>query len=80
MILPGSIVQIDTRNLAISSKKNWTHEFQRPVYFLMTRVGYVYGWCELDRNSEWLTLIPHPIARLQPKMEVSGRNRKPGAC
>jgi transcriptional regulator with XRE-family HTH domain len=62
MIPPGSIVQIDARNLAISSRKNWTHEFQRPVYFLMTRVGYVSGWCELDRNSEWLTLIPHPLS------------------
>jgi transcriptional regulator with XRE-family HTH domain len=62
MIPPGSIVQIDTRDLAISSIKNWTHEFQRPVYFLMTRVGYVAGWCELDRSSEWLTLIPHPLS------------------
>jgi transcriptional regulator with XRE-family HTH domain len=62
MIPPGSIVQIDTRNLAISSRKNWTHELQRPVYFLMTRVGYVSGWCELDMNSEWLTLIPHPLS------------------
>ena len=62
MIPPGSIVQIDTRNLAISSRRNWTHEFQRPVYFLMTRVGYVSGWCELDENSEWLTLIPHPLS------------------
>jgi transcriptional regulator with XRE-family HTH domain len=62
MIPPGSILQIDTRNLAISSRNNWTHEFQRPVYFLMTRVGYVSGWCELDRNSEWLTLIPHPLS------------------
>jgi hypothetical protein len=62
MIPPGSIVQIDTRDRAISSRKNWTHEFQRPVYFLITRVGYVSGWCELDRNSEWLTLIPHPLS------------------
>jgi transcriptional regulator with XRE-family HTH domain len=62
MIRPGSIVQIDTRKLAISSRKNWTHEFQRPVYFLMTRVWYVSGWCELDKNSEWLTLIPHPLS------------------
>jgi hypothetical protein len=54
--------QIDTRNLAITSRKNWTHEFQRPVYFLRTRVGYVSGWCELDRYSEWLTLIPHPLS------------------
>jgi transcriptional regulator with XRE-family HTH domain len=62
MIPPGSIVQIDTRDRAISSRKNWTHEFKRPVYFLRTREGYVCGWCELDGNSEWLTLIPHPLS------------------
>jgi hypothetical protein len=28
----------------------------------MTREGYVCGWCELDRDSEWLTLIPHPLS------------------
>jgi transcriptional regulator with XRE-family HTH domain len=61
-MIPPGIVQIDTRNLAISSRKNWTHEFQRPVYFLMTRVGYVSGWCELDGDSGWLTLIPHPLS------------------
>jgi hypothetical protein len=63
MIPPGSIVQIDTTKRALSSKKDRTHEFQRPVYFLRTREGYVYGWCELDGNSESLTLIPHPLSR-----------------
>jgi transcriptional regulator with XRE-family HTH domain len=60
-IIPaGSIVRIDTGNREISSTKGWTHVFQRPIYFLMTPEGYVCGWCELDSNSEWLTLIPHP--------------------
>jgi transcriptional regulator with XRE-family HTH domain len=62
MIPAGSIVQIDTRQRAISSKKDWIHEFQRPIYFLMTREGYVCGWCELDRASDWLTVIPHPLS------------------
>jgi hypothetical protein len=22
----------------------------------------VCGWCELDKTSEWLTLIPHPLS------------------
>jgi transcriptional regulator with XRE-family HTH domain len=60
MIPAGSIVRIDTGNREISSTKGWTHVFQRPIYFLMTAEGYVCGWCELDTNSEWLTLIPHP--------------------
>ena len=62
MIPPGSIVHIDTQKRAISSRKNWTNEFQRPIYFLMTRDGYVCGWCELDKNSEWLTVVPHPLS------------------
>jgi transcriptional regulator with XRE-family HTH domain len=62
MIPSGSIVQIDTQKRAISSRKDWTHEFQRPIYFLMSREGYVCGWCELDRASDWLTLIPHPLS------------------
>lgn len=62
MIPAGSIVQIDTHKRAISSRKQWRHEFQRPIYFLMTRESYVCGWCELDRTSNWLTLIPHPLS------------------
>jgi transcriptional regulator with XRE-family HTH domain len=62
MIPAGSIVQIDTHKRAISLRKDWTNEFQRPVYFLMTRGGCVCGWCELDKDSEWLTLVPHPLS------------------
>jgi hypothetical protein len=62
MIPPGSIVQINMQKRAISARKNGTHEFQRPIYFLMTREGYVCGWCELDNNSEWLTVVPHPMS------------------
>lgn len=62
MIPPGSIVHIDTQKRAISSRKDWKTEFQRPVYFLVTRDAYVCGWCELDKNSEWLTLVPHPLS------------------
>jgi transcriptional regulator with XRE-family HTH domain len=62
MIPAGSIVQIDPRQRAIASKKDWTHEFQRPIYFLKTKDGYVCGWCELDEESQWLTLVPHPLS------------------
>jgi transcriptional regulator with XRE-family HTH domain len=62
MIPAGSIVHIDTQKRAISSRRDWTHEFQRPIYFLLTRDGYVCGWCELDKGSDWLTIIPHPLS------------------
>jgi transcriptional regulator with XRE-family HTH domain len=60
MVPVGSIVQIDTRKCEVLPKKDWTHEFQRPIYFLKTKDGYVCGWCEFDEDSQWLTLIPHP--------------------
>jgi transcriptional regulator with XRE-family HTH domain len=62
MIPAGSIVKIDTQTRTISSRKAWPHESHRPIYFLVSRDGYVCGWCELDRESEWLTLIPHPLS------------------
>ena len=79
MIPAGSIVQIDTRKREISLK-NWTHEFQRPIYFLKTQHGYVCGWCELDEDSQWLTLIPHPLSpassrRLKYPTEVENLGR-----
>lgn len=80
MIPAGSIVQIDTQKRAISSRRDWTHEFQRPIYFLTTRDAYVCGWCELDRDSDWLTLIPHPLSpassrrwRYRKEIESIGR-------
>jgi hypothetical protein len=62
MVPPGSIIQIDTGMREISPNKNWTSDFQRPIYFLTTKEGYVCGWCGLDVTSEWLTLIPHPLS------------------
>jgi transcriptional regulator with XRE-family HTH domain len=62
MIPAGSIVQIDTRRRVISARKDWASEFQRPVYFLTTRDTCVCGWCELNKASEWLTLVSHPLS------------------
>ena len=80
MIPPGSMVQIDTRKREISLGKNWTHEFQRPIFFLRTQHGYVCGWCELDEDAQWLTLIPHPLSpassrRLKYPTEVENVGR-----
>ena len=80
MIPAGSLVLIDTRKRAICSHRDWTDEFQRPIYFLMTRDAYICGWCELDKSSGWLTLIPHPLSptssrRWKYEAEVSNIGR-----
>ena len=79
MVRAGSVVLIDTQKRAIASRRDWTHEFDRPIYFLITRSGYVSGFCELDRDSEWLTLVPHPLSyetskrwRFRKEIEVIG--------
>lgn len=80
MIRAGSILKIDTQKRAIASRREWTNEFDRPIYFLMTRTGYICGWCELDKDSAWLTLVTHLLShapsqrwRYRKEIEVIGR-------
>lgn len=62
MIFPGAIVLVDTQKRAIADRREWTNEFERPIYFVFTRTGYHFGFCNLDRKSEWLTLVPHALS------------------
>lgn len=56
LIRPGSFVQIDARQTKIAT--NWKDEFDRPIYFVELRDGYVCSWCEL--NGSQLVLLPTP--------------------
>jgi transcriptional regulator with XRE-family HTH domain len=60
LIRPGSLVQIDANQRKISPEK-WKTEFDRPIYFVELRMGYVCSWCQLDRHQ--LIIIPHPQSR-----------------
>jgi transcriptional regulator with XRE-family HTH domain len=57
LIRPGSLVQIDPSQRKISAEK-WRTEFDRPIYFVELRDGYVCSWCQADRGQ--LMIIPHP--------------------
>lgn len=57
LIRPGSLVQIDASQRKISTEK-WKNEFDRPIYFVELRVGYVCSWCQVDSGQ--LIIIPHP--------------------
>jgi transcriptional regulator with XRE-family HTH domain len=79
MIRAGSIILIDTLKRSIVGRRDWNHEFDRPIYFLLTREGYVTGFCELDKESDWLTVIPHALSfesnrrfRYRKEIEVVG--------
>jgi hypothetical protein len=75
MVRAGTFVLINTQKRAIAHRREWINEYDRPIYFLYTRTGYVCGWCELDRSTDWLTTVPHYASyasgqRLKYKVEV----------
>ena len=46
LIPPGSLVVIDETQREIRNS-GWSSEFDRPIYFLEHRDGYMCGWCSL---------------------------------
>jgi hypothetical protein len=65
LIHPGALVLIDeTRRKVVNT--GWTNEFERPIYFLEHRNGYVCCWCSLNENQ--LVLQPHPASMCNPEV------------
>jgi transcriptional regulator with XRE-family HTH domain len=62
MVRAGSFLLINTQQRAIAGRKEWTNEFDRPIYFIFNHTSYVCGWCDLDKQAEWLTLVPHSLS------------------
>jgi transcriptional regulator with XRE-family HTH domain len=80
MVRAGTFVLINTQKRSIAHRREWTNEYDRPIYFLYTRSGYACGWCDLDRNTDWLTLVPHYASyaagqrwRYRAEVEVIGK-------
>jgi transcriptional regulator with XRE-family HTH domain len=57
IIPPGSLVVIDDSRRRIQDS-GWTSEFDRPIYFLEHREGYICSWCSL--RDDRLIVQPHP--------------------
>jgi transcriptional regulator with XRE-family HTH domain len=65
LLLPGSFVQIDeSSNTVIDG--TWRSEYERPIYFVETREGYVCCWCALRREE--IILQPHPLSPVAPRI------------
>jgi len=60
LIRPGSLVQIDPNQRKVTLAQ-WRTEFERPIYFIEVRNGYLCGWCEIEKGQ--LVVIPHPQSR-----------------
>jgi len=67
LIPPNSFVLIDDSKRKIVNS-GWTSEFDRPIYFLEHRQGYICGWCSLNENQ--LVLQPHPASLCSPQVWI----------
>ncbi len=64
IVPPGSLVVIDdTRRRIVEG--GWASEYERPIYFLEHRQGFVCGWCSLREGR--LVVQPHPASRCEPE-------------
>ncbi len=60
LLRPGSFVQIDEQQKAPAQTTAYRSEFDRPIWFLELRTGYLCSWCELRRDR--ILSIPHPLS------------------
>jgi transcriptional regulator with XRE-family HTH domain len=59
LLRPGSFVQIDEQQKAPPGGI-YRSEYERPIWFLELRTGYLCSWCELRRDR--IVSVPHPLS------------------
>ena len=64
ILRPGSIVVVDTSVRRIDNR-NWTSEYDRPMYFVEVHGGYRCGWLLQDKSR--IIMQPHPLSRCLPE-------------
>ena len=61
LLPPGSFIQIDESRKRVR-RAGWRSEYERPIYFIQTRDGYVCSWC-----AHASVLLPHPLSPMAPQ-------------
>src|SRR5262249_42857346 len=67
LLQPGALVMIDDTKRKVATA-GWHNEFERPIYFLEHREGYVCSWCNLNDDATQLILHPHPSSPCSPEV------------
>ena len=65
LLLPGSFIQVDESRDKIVERQ-WSSEYDRPIYFIETRQGHTCSWCALRGDD--LILQPHPLSPVPPRI------------
>jgi transcriptional regulator with XRE-family HTH domain len=64
LLHPGSLVLVDETRRKIAAG-GWTSEYDRPIYFIEHREGWLCGWAAV-RNGNELLVLPHPASPAAP--------------
>jgi transcriptional regulator with XRE-family HTH domain len=77
ILTPGSFLQIDETKTKIAQEM-WTHEIERPIYFLERRDGFRCGWCTLAGESlivqpHWSSQNPLEVFSYPGEIEIVGQ-------
>lgn len=59
LLKPGSLLMIDDERREVTSG-GWRNEFERPIYLIEFREGYLCSWCQVSGST--LTIVPHPLS------------------
>jgi transcriptional regulator with XRE-family HTH domain len=65
IIRPGSFVQIDESKRRPKNEA-WTHEFEKPIYFVEHRTGFRCGWC--SEHKGLLVVRSHSASPAPPEL------------
>jgi transcriptional regulator with XRE-family HTH domain len=65
LLLPGSFVQVDESRDHVEERL-WRSEYERPIYFVESREGFICCWCSV--KGEKIILQPHPLSPVQPRI------------
>lgn len=64
LLRPGSLVMVDGERRQVASG-GWNNEYERPIYLVELRDGYLCGWCHVSESD--ITILPHPISKTPPR-------------
>lgn len=62
---PGSFIQVDEARSKVL-EGGWRSEYERPIYFVDTREGYICCWCTVGREET--ILQSHPLSPVPPRV------------
>ncbi len=70
LLPPGSLVVVDETKRKVANA-GWINEFDRPIYFLEHREGWLCGWCTIAGST--VIVQGHPASATPPRIFDTGQ-------